>query len=100
MKTRPVGAGLFHAGTERERERERERDGQTDITKIIVAFANFTNAPTKQQDLIAGKEFHEERNVVNLAPSFTSITSSKPEQKSGQNELRKGILIRNIPISG
>jgi hypothetical protein len=86
--------------TQRDREGERRTDGRTSITKIIVAFANFSKAPTKQQDLNAGKEFHEECKVLNLAPSFTSITSSKPEQKSGQNELRKGILIRNIPISG
>jgi hypothetical protein len=30
---RPVGAELFHA------------DGQTDITKLVVAFRNFANAP-------------------------------------------------------
>jgi hypothetical protein len=33
MKIRPVGAELFHA------------DGQTDMTKLIVAFRNFVNAP-------------------------------------------------------
>jgi hypothetical protein len=33
MKIRPVGAELFHA------------DGQTDMTKLIVAFRNFANAP-------------------------------------------------------
>ena len=33
MKIRPVGAELFHA------------DGQTDMTKLIVAFRNFTKAP-------------------------------------------------------
>jgi len=33
MKIRPVGAELFHA------------DGQTDMTKLIVAFHNFANAP-------------------------------------------------------
>jgi len=32
MKIRPVEAGLFHA------------DGQTDMTKLIVAFRNFANA--------------------------------------------------------
>jgi hypothetical protein len=35
MKIRPVGAELFHA------------DGQTDITKIIVAFRRFGEAPKK-----------------------------------------------------
>ena len=34
MKNRPVGAELFHT------------DGQTkDMTKLIVAFRNFANAP-------------------------------------------------------
>jgi hypothetical protein len=33
MKIRPVGAELFHA------------DGQTDMTKLIVAFRYFANAP-------------------------------------------------------
>jgi hypothetical protein len=33
MKIRPVGAEFFHS------------DGQTDITKLIVAFRNFANAP-------------------------------------------------------
>jgi hypothetical protein len=32
MKIRPVGAELFHA------------DGQTNITKLIIAFRNFANA--------------------------------------------------------
>ena len=33
MKIRPVGAELFHA------------DGRTDMTKLIVAFRNFVDAP-------------------------------------------------------
>ena len=33
IKIRPVGAELFLA------------DGQTDMTKLIVAFHNFANAP-------------------------------------------------------
>ena len=32
IKIRPVGAELFHA------------DGQTDMTKLTVAFGNFANA--------------------------------------------------------
>jgi hypothetical protein len=35
MKIRPVGAELFHF------------DGRTDMTKLIVAFRNFANAPNK-----------------------------------------------------
>jgi len=33
MKIRPVGAELFHA------------DRRTDMTKLIIAFRNFANAP-------------------------------------------------------
>ena len=35
MKLRRMGAEFFHA------------DGQTDMTKLTVAFRNFTNAPKK-----------------------------------------------------
>jgi hypothetical protein len=35
MKIRPVGSELFHA------------DRRTEMTKIIVAFRNFANAPKK-----------------------------------------------------
>ena len=37
MKTRSEGAKLFHA------------DGQTDMTKLIVAFHNFADAPKKRE---------------------------------------------------
>ena len=33
MKVHPVGAELFHA------------DGQTDVTKLMVAIRNFSNSP-------------------------------------------------------
>jgi hypothetical protein len=34
-----VGAELFHAGG--------REDGRTDMTKLLVAFRNFANAPKK-----------------------------------------------------
>jgi hypothetical protein len=37
MKIRPVGAKLFNA--------DGRTDRQTDVTKLIVAFQNFVNAP-------------------------------------------------------
>jgi len=37
MKIRPVRAELFHA--------DRRTDGRIDVTKLIVAFLNFANAP-------------------------------------------------------
>jgi len=39
MKIRPVGPELFHAA--------RRTDERTDVTKLIVAFRNFANAPKK-----------------------------------------------------
>jgi hypothetical protein len=41
MKIRSVGAELFHA------------DGQTDMTKLMVAFLNFANAP-KNENKVTG----------------------------------------------
>jgi len=41
MKIRPVGAELFGV--------ERERDGLMDMTKLIIAFSNYTNAPNVQK---------------------------------------------------
>jgi hypothetical protein len=37
IKIRPLGAELFHT--------EGRTDRQTDMTKLIVAFRNFVNAP-------------------------------------------------------
>jgi hypothetical protein len=40
MKIRPDGAELFYA--------EGQADKQTGMTKVIVAFRNFANAPKSQ----------------------------------------------------
>jgi hypothetical protein len=40
IKIRPVEAKMFQA--------ERETDGRTDMTKLIVAFGSFANAPNKK----------------------------------------------------
>jgi hypothetical protein len=40
MKIRPLGAELFHAVG--------QAGGQTDMTKVIVAFPNFANALISQ----------------------------------------------------
>ena len=40
MNIRPVEAEFAHA------------DGQTAMTKLMVAFHNFTNAPTKGQQFL------------------------------------------------
>ena len=40
MKTTPLGTELFHP----EGRKEGRTDRQTDVTKLIVTFRNFTNA--------------------------------------------------------
>jgi len=41
MKIHPVGTELFHA----DGQTDRRKEGRTDMTKQIVAFRNFANAP-------------------------------------------------------
>ena len=47
MKIRPVEAELLHAERRWEGEKDRRIDGQTDMTKLIVAFRNFANETKK-----------------------------------------------------
>jgi hypothetical protein len=53
MKTSPAGAEFFHA------------DGQTDMTKLIVTFRNFVNAP----------ENHRNSGELTPEPRFELVTS-------------------------
>jgi hypothetical protein len=60
MKIGPVGAELFHAGG--------RTDEQTDMTKLIVAFRNFANAPENcyqpqehKQNAVTFSEFENEQ---------------------------------------
>jgi len=41
IKIRPVGTKLFRA----DRGTEGRKDGQVEMTKVTVAFRNFSNAP-------------------------------------------------------
>jgi len=41
VKIRPVGDELFH----KDRRTDGRMEGQTDMTKLIVTFRNFSNAP-------------------------------------------------------
>jgi hypothetical protein len=49
LKIWPVVAGLFHEEGQAQRQADRQTDeraeGRTDMTKLIVAFRNFANAP-------------------------------------------------------
>jgi hypothetical protein len=50
MKIRPVGAELFHA------------DSRTDMTKLIVAFRNFANAPKNYSNAQDNKKDKDARS--------------------------------------
>ena len=39
MEIRPLGDELFHA------DKQTQTGGRTDMTKLVVAFRNFANAP-------------------------------------------------------
>jgi len=51
MNIRAVGTELFN------------EDGRTDMTKLTVAFRNFTNAPKKRRNPILNSQ-----NDISLAP--------------------------------
>ena len=55
MKIRPVGAELFHA------------DRQTDMTKLIVAFRNFANAPKYSNFKSYTSSCHSKRDHLQLS---------------------------------
>jgi len=62
MKIRPVGAELVHA------------DRQTDITKTVVAFRNFANAPKTKQDYNWRTPCHQ-INLPNLKIFHKTLTT-------------------------
>jgi hypothetical protein len=43
-KIRPMKAELFHADRWKDGRTDRPTDGQTDMTKLVVAFRKFENA--------------------------------------------------------
>ena len=47
----PVGTEFFRADRQTDRQTDRQKEGQTNITKLIVAFQNIANAPAKKIDV-------------------------------------------------
>jgi hypothetical protein len=45
MKMRPLGEELFHADGQTHRRMDGQTDMQAGMTKLIIAFRNFANAP-------------------------------------------------------
>jgi hypothetical protein len=70
MKIRPVGAELFHA--------DGWADGQTDMTKLMVAFRNFSNAPKKMKMPCASLINHARNDVCGNGCIFFSNGSTAP----------------------
>jgi len=76
MKFRPLGAELFHA------------DGQTNMTKVIVAFRHFAKAPNKTADPVRLDVVHLLYHGVFYCKSIgrfhgtpTKVISSRPLRK-------------------
>jgi hypothetical protein len=65
IKIRPVGAELFHA--------DRQRDGRTGMSKLIVAFRNFANAP---KTLLVSPRCHGRRHGLFEAPAYLAFLLS------------------------
>jgi hypothetical protein len=47
MKISPVGAELFQADGQTDRQTDRQPAERMEMTKLIFAFRNFSNAPKK-----------------------------------------------------
>jgi len=76
-KIRPVGAGLFHA--------DGQGDRQTDMTKLIVCFRNFANAPKTPSFpslLIPMMISHDAINIKQLIHQVTHVIKRQLQELS------------------
>ena len=73
MKIRPVGAELF------------DTDGRTDITKLIVAFRNFANAPKYVSSCQRGNSEH----MLTCEGLRTAPWVSATTLQTGRNKMHK-----------
>jgi len=78
MKFRPVEAALFYA--------DRQTDGRRDLTKLIVAFRNFVNAPKKA---ISSCDIEHNKNYLNLFVKKVNRPANKH---------KLGIFRQGIPV--
>jgi len=72
MKIRRIGADLFHAD---------RTDGQTYITKLIIAFRNFTNAPNNKYLTYSNgtKGFRNGYDVALLGVQFQTFLTNRSD---------------------
>ena len=75
MKIRRVGAELFHA--------DRQPDGQTYVTKLIVAFRNFVMAP--KSDLSYKTLFTSATRTLLLFQATTNFDPFYSQENCGKN---------------
>jgi hypothetical protein len=61
MKILPVGEELFYVKRRGQNRKEGRMDKQADITKLIVTFRNFANAPKIENCVLNGEERQENR---------------------------------------
>jgi hypothetical protein len=74
MKTRPMGAEFFHADGRTDGRTDRQTDGQTYMTKLTVAFSNFSNAP---KELLILPVWRHARCLEQT--EFSSYQAAKPK---------------------
>jgi hypothetical protein len=77
IKIRPVGVELFHA------------DGQTYMTKLIVAFRNFVNAPKKHK-LLTRHNINKITNSLCIDGNFCSFFESSKKGHYRYQLCRRG----------
>ena len=61
MEILPEGAALFLVGRQTDRQTDRQNDWlagrHTVMTKLLVAFRNFTSAPNARKNVTEGRQF-------------------------------------------
>ena len=68
LKICPVVAGFFHEKAQAHRQTDQRTDGRTEMTKLVVAFLNFANAPK-----IGGVESAPHTPTWHDAPNHTAV---------------------------
>jgi len=79
MKRRPVGAQLFHA------------ERRTDMTKLIVAFSNFTKAPKKKIHCCVSTATTVTRTWRNVTSYVNYFVQTTLQHIQNKNALRVAI---------
>jgi hypothetical protein len=85
MKICPVVAQLFYAEGRTERPTDRQTDRPTDMTKLIVTFYNFTNAP-------------KENFIFLWAVLTRSLWYSQQTETISLNDIHLLVFIRRLSI--